>query len=294
MKHPAFFVVGATKSENTKDLFEAAEKAGCDFAGASMEDLVFFYDKKKKKFQVLFEGKDICLYDIFIFRSYSKNLPEARTLAAHLASKGKLVVDEILTREYLPGKLFEASILAKNGLAHLQTLQALKKNIWAENLKKLQFPIIIKPISGSQGRDVQKIDKLEDALNFFQENPKGFLAQEYLPIDGDIRVFVVGGKALGAMKRYVVKGDVRSNASVGAKTEKIVLTKELEEIALAAVCSKGLDVAGVDIIEHAGEKYVLEINSAPQWQAFKGATGINPAKEIVAFALGKHQKMLDK
>lgn len=293
MKKISFFVVGASSTENTKDIFDAAKKAGHSCASARIDELVFLYDKKKKSFFVLHDNKNILKYDIFIFRSYSKNLPEARVLAEYLASNKKIVVDSILTRTYLPGKLFEASKLADNHLPHLQTLQALSKVEWKKNIDRLKFPIIIKPISGSQGREVVKMKTKERALAFFQKNPIGYMAQEYVPIDGDVRVFVVGRKALGAMKRYVVPGDVRSNASVGAKTEKIVLTKEMAKMALAATRAKGLDIAGVDIITHGGEMYVLEVNSAPQWQAFKKSTGINPALQIVDFSIKKYLKSLD-
>jgi glutathione synthase/RimK-type ligase-like ATP-grasp enzyme len=77
---------------------------------------------------------------------------------------------------------------------------------------------------------------------------------------------------------------------LGARAEKILLTKKLETLALRATKAMNYEIAGVDIIEHKKEFYVLEINSAPQWQKFKEVTGINPAEDIVAYSLKKYYK----
>ncbi|OGI29418.1 MAG: hypothetical protein A2288_03810 [Candidatus Moranbacteria bacterium RIFOXYA12_FULL_44_15] len=92
------------------------------------------------------------------------------------------------------------------------------------------------------------------------------------------------------MKRYIIPGDFRSNASLGAKAEKILLTQELKELALKATKAMNYEVAGVDIIKHKKKLYVLEINSAPQWQKFKEVTGVNPAEAIIAYAIKKYHK----
>ena len=120
------------------------------------------------------------------------------------------------------------------------------------------------------------------------EDTDKFLFQGYIPIAYDIRVFVVGSEALGAMKRIVGKDDFRSNASLGAAVEKIELTDSLKNIAISATRAYRYEVAGVDIVIHGGREYVLEVNNAPQWMAFKKVVGINPAEAIVKYCINKY------
>ena len=63
----------------------------------------------------------------------------------------------------------------------------------------------------------------------YREDPYvDILLQEYINVDYDVRVIVVAGKVLGAMKRPKIKGDFRSNVSQGSEPENFELTK-LEE-----------------------------------------------------------------
>ena len=51
------------------------------------------------------------------------------------------------------------------------------------------------------------------------------MVQEYIDIEYDIRVLICDGEVVDSMKRNVISGDVRSNASLGATTEMIELTE---------------------------------------------------------------------
>lgn len=143
---------------------------------------------------------------------------------------------------------------------------------------------------GQKGQGIVKIDNKKQAYNFFKKNHKGYLLQEYLEIDSDIRIFVVNSKILGAMKRFIIPGDFRSNASLGARVEQVNPTKEMIDLAKRAVKAMKYEIAGVDIVTYKGKFYVIEVNSTPQWQKFKKVTGINPAKHIIDYSLEKYKK----
>ncbi|HHE45911.1 MAG TPA: ATP-grasp domain-containing protein, partial [Candidatus Moranbacteria bacterium] len=142
-----------------------------------------------------------------------------------------------------------------------------------------------------KGQGIKKIANKNDFIEFFKNNPQCYLIQEFLKIDGDIRVLVVGKKILGAIKRTVLKNDFRSNVSLGAKIKKIELTTIMKKVALKATELMGYEIAGVDLIEYNNKIYVLEVNSTPEWQGFKKVTGINPAKEIINYAIKKYEKI---
>ena len=134
-----------------------------------------------------------------------------------------------------------------------------------------KFPIILKSSTGTQtGVGVVVIESMRSLQAMVQmillyNKYLPIIIQEYIETDYDMRVVVCNEEVMGAMKRNVIKGDVRSNASLGAKTEEIELTDlektEAIKIAKASKCS----LAGVDLIpskDRESEKpYCLEVNA---------------------------------
>jgi len=94
---------------------------------------------------------------------------------------------------------------------------------------------------------------------------------------------------LGAMRRNKVEKDFRTNYSLGGTVEKVKITPEQEEIAIAAAKAIGCNWCGVDIIvdKNTGKNYVLEVNSSPGTQGLKKATGIDVVADIVDFIQNK-------
>jgi ribosomal protein S6--L-glutamate ligase len=115
-----------------------------------------------------------------------------------------------------------------------------------------------------------------------------FLWQKYLPTRWDIRVIVVGGKAIGGMKRSAVGEEFRSNFSLGGDVEKWELSDDERNLAekVAKVC--GLDYGGVDIMkDEKGNNYILEVNRQCQFQGFEKSTQINVARTVVEMIANK-------
>ena len=95
-----------------------------------------------------------------------------------------------------------------------------------------QFPVVLKTVSGAGGRGVFIIDSsvsLKSTVSaFFESNSEEeLLIQQYVPINGDIRVLVLNGQVIGAMNREKVKNDFRSNASLGASVDEADVTDEI-------------------------------------------------------------------
>jgi ribosomal protein S6--L-glutamate ligase len=283
------FVIFGPETPNTLDLVEEIKKSNNIPYVIQLKNIVFEF--KNGKYRALWKNKDLRKFDIFLLRGYNKNLIFAQILIESLLTQNKTVIDETIGKKFLSSKVFEASLMNRNKIRHPRTYQAIDFIIWKKLLTKINFPIIAKPIYGQKGQGIVKLENKKEYLKFFAKNPRGYLVQEFLKIDGDIRVFVVNNKVLGAMKRFIVPGDFRSNASLGAKTEKINPSKEMTELALKAVKTMGYEIAGVDILKYKNKFYVLEVNSSPQWQKFKETTSINPAKEIIRYSLKKYEKI---
>jgi ribosomal protein S6--L-glutamate ligase len=100
---------------------------------------------------------------------------------------------------------------------------------------------------------------------------------------------VVGGKVVGGFQRFINEGAYKSNIR-GTKAEKMDVSEKMKEISINATDAVGYEVSGVDLFEHNGELYIIEVNVTPQWEKFKAVTGINPAKHIVEYAISKYEQ----
>ena len=103
-------------------------------------------------------------------------------------------------------------------------------------------------------------------LSFLNEHID-LLLQEYIKIDYDIRVLVSNGEVMASMKRNVMSDDIRSNASLGAKTESIELTDIEKEVSLKVAKLVDGDLVGVDLLpaknRETEQPYILEVNGTP-------------------------------
>ena len=115
----------------------------------------------------------------------------------------------------------------------LVTREISRAKEWAKNHPK----VVIKPWDGNGGRGVlvtaHDDPNFRSMLEILTENEDQYiLVQEYLPeiLDGDKRIILIGGKAVGQMLRVPQKGDHRGNMHVGARVEACELTPKEEEI----------------------------------------------------------------
>ena len=149
---------------------------------------------------------------------------------------------------------------------------------------KLGFPMIVKECYGSLGKGVHIVrDKAEladaaDRLRFVPHVYQKFIAES----EGtDLRVIVVGGKYVGAMKR-TSSGDFRSNVSAGGRGE----TFEADEktVALAEKIARVLEIdyCGIDFLFGKNGLILCEVNSNAFFKEFEKVTGINVAEKYAA------------
>ena len=154
----------------------------------------------------------------------------------------------------------------------------------------IKFPLIMKTLRGSKGVGVLFVDSergLDSIVQLIhkQDEDADLLIQEYIKTDYDVRVHILGGKFLAAMKRPVIEGDFRSNVSQGSKPQNIKLTElEIEECLKASKAVGGYWTA-VDFIPSKDRvkepPFMLEVNSSPGTEGIEDATGMNIAKDVI-------------
>jgi len=148
--------------------------------------------------------------------------------------------------------------------------------------------VVIKPIFGSMGHGLVRVSDPDIAfrvLRSLEQVRSVFYIQRYIdhsdPGGRDIRVFVVGGRVLGAIERRAQAGEWRTNVTRGAAARPFDLPAEWAQLALRAAAAIGADYAGVDLLpSREGPVFVLEVNGIPGWQGLQQATGLDVAGAI--------------
>lgn len=151
--------------------------------------------------------------------------------------------------------------------------------------EELGFPLVIKERSGSFGFQVHMAKDLSEAEEIVKKLEwKPLIMQEMIKTScgRDIRVNVVDGKVEAAMHRHSTNGDFRSNLTLGGTAENYTLSKEQEDVALAAVKALSLDFAGVDMLfGENDEPIICEVNSNAHFKTTLKYTGVNIAEKII-------------
>ena len=97
----------------------------------------------------------------------------------------------------------------------------------------------------------------------------------------DVRVIVVGGEVVAAMRRQARLGEFRSNIHRGGVAMAVNLSSDYATVAKEAARIVGLDIAGVDLLESDQGPKVIEVNSSPGLEGIEAATGMNIARAIL-------------
>ncbi len=159
----------------------------------------------------------------------------------------------------------------------------------AEAIKegRITYPFIMKPIKGEKGKEVFLIHSLEEIEKNLTKEIKRYIFQPYIRNDGDYRVIVLGGRAVGSIKRVAEEGKIVNNISAGGHSYAVeeAIKSEIEKMAIELARFFQLDYCGLDIIydKKEGKFLFLEINSGAGWPGFKGPTGVDVPTEIATY-----------
>jgi ribosomal protein S6--L-glutamate ligase len=148
------------------------------------------------------------------------------------------------------------------------------------------LPVILKLQQGTQGVGVILADSYQSAestLDALWSLGQNILIQEYISESAgtDLRILVIGGRVVAAMKRVAQSGEFRANIHRGARGVSSRPTPEQERVALRAAKVLGLSIAGVDLGEGKDRTILMEVNSSPGLRGLEKATELDIASEIV-------------
>ena len=218
--------------------------------------------------------------------------------ARMLEAAGSAVVNSAAAIETCGDKWRTTQALVQAGLPVPRSTLALTPEAAAAALEEIGYPAVIKPLTGSWGRLVTSVHDQRAAAAVLEyvaalPSPQShivYLQELIAKPDRDIRIVVVGERALGATYRR--GADWRTNVARGAASEPCPLTPDLAKLAVQAAAAVGADIAGVDLIEDgAGGVFVLEVNHGVEFSGFQQALAgrVDVAARIADLVTGKAQ-----
>ena len=146
-------------------------------------------------------------------------------------------------------------------------------------IDRLGLPMVVKQCHGSFGEQVylaNSFDELKSIVKSIKMSAYLFQRYEFQSSGRDMRVIVIGGKAVCGMMRENLN-DFRSNVAHGGKATAIDVPRDIAKLCEKAAKIIGLDYCGVDVLLGDVPK-ICEVNSNAMFEAMEAATGINVAR----------------
>jgi ribosomal protein S6--L-glutamate ligase len=234
-------------------------------------------------------GNQLPIYDAVIPRIGASITHYGLAVLRQFEIQGVYPLNESVAIGRSRDKLRAIQLLARGGIGLPVTAFAHGPRKAGEVIKDVGgVPVVIKLLEGTQGMGVVLAETEASAksiIEAFSAANVNILVQEFIKEAGatDVRVFVVGGEVVAAMKRVGKAGEFRSNLHRGGRAEPTELTEDERQTAIHSAAILGLNVSGVDMLRSARGPMVMEVNSSPGLEGVEAATGIDVAGAIITF-----------
>ncbi|MBO8233081.1 glutathione synthase [Prochlorococcus marinus XMU1419] len=157
------------------------------------------------------------------------------------------------------------------------------------NFANINNEVVIKPLGGKGGQGVIRINKnspgiksIIELITSQEELP--VMMQKFIPevVEGDKRIIIVNGEAIGSINRIPQGGDFRSNLAMGGKAEPTLLTEK--EKSICSELSKhfkdeGLFFVGIDVIN--GMLSEINVTSPTGLREIENLSNKNVSEEVI-------------
>ncbi len=272
---------------STKRIVESGELRGHQMLVVDHLKCTLLIEKGRAK--VLYKNEELTGIDAVIPR-----------IGASVTFYGAAVVRQFEMMKVFTSTESQALVRSRDKLRSLQLLAragvGMPKTAFASSAKNIDLilhevgglPVVIKLLEGTQGIGVVLAETYNSAKSMFEaflDLDANILVQEFVKEanGADLRVFIVDGEVVGAMRRQGKSDEFRSNLHRGGTAELVKLSKEEKRTALKCVKKLGLRIAGVDMLQSKRGPLVLEVNSSPGLEGIEGATKVDIAGKIIAY-----------
>ncbi|MCU0488508.1 MAG: lysine biosynthesis protein LysX [Anaerolineales bacterium] len=263
-----------------KWLFAALEKRGIVFEKLDDRDILFDLEAPTawQRFDVILERS----------LSYTTGLNALRILQAW----GIPTVNRVRVAEICGDKLATSTVLKQAGLPQPRNLIAFTPESALSAIETLGYPVVLKPVVGSWGRLLAKINDrdaaeavLEHKATLGSVQHSVFYIQEFIAKPGrDIRAIVVGDRVLMAIYRQ--SEHWITNTARGGEGAPCPITPEIETLCLQAAQAVGGGVLAIDLIEHSERGLLInEINHTMEFHTAQPISGVDIAGAVIDYVV---------
>jgi len=229
-------------------------------------------------------------YDVVLDRSI--NFSRALYTLKILNDWGIPTVNTARVTENCGDKLVTSSLLFRNGVPSPTVKVAFTAEAALKVMEEMGYPVILKPVVGSWGRLLSKINDRDSAeailehkevLGSYQHSI--FYIQEYIKKpQRDIRAFVINGETIAAIYRR--SEHWITNTARGGEATNCPVTPELDAVCVAASNAVGGGITGVDVLEDADRGFLVnEVNHTIEFRNSITTTGVNFPEKMIDYVL---------
>jgi len=224
--------------------------------------------------------------------SYSRGLYISRIFEA----QGVPVINPSVIAERCGDKYITSQILVKNNIPTPRVLMAFDEASAMAAVDSLGYPCVLKPVIGSWGRLLAKVDDRSAAEAFIEHkatlgvNHQVFYIQEYINKPGrDIRAFVIGEEPICAI--YRSSENWITNTARGGVATNCPVTDEIADLCRRAAHAMGGGLLALDLFETENGLTVNEINHTMEFRNSITTTGVNIPEKMVDYVLAQAKVM---
>ncbi|MFB6172015.1 MAG: lysine biosynthesis protein LysX [Haloarculaceae archaeon] len=242
-------------------------------------------DVRNQQFGLDEPPADLAGVDIAVDRCLATS--RSRYVTRFTDAYGIPVVNHPETAEVCADKAKNSLALAGAGVPTPDTEVAFTKESALAAIEEFGYPCVLKPVVGSWGRLMAKIDSRDAAEAILEHKEtlghyehKVFYIQEFVEKPGrDIRVLATDGEPVAAMARS--SEHWLTNAAKGATTESIPVTDEMADLVARASDAVGGGLLGVDLMETGDSYTVHEVNHTVEFKALNDTTDVDVPARVV-------------
>lgn len=274
-------ILGRVRVEE-KLLIGALEARGLSYELIYDDRLVLDPADSLKSDSLTSSNMDFDRFDVILARSVSQS--RTACALAFFESFGIPTVNSTEVVRLCNDKISTSLALERRGVPQPRLRVAFTPESALEAIEELGYPAVLKPVSGSWGRLLAKVESRDAARTVLEHkaslgvNHQVFYIQEYVDKPGrDIRAFVVGERTICAIERRA--DDWITNTARGAVTAAYPVDRQLDELCLRAARAVGAGRTGgivaVDLFESPRGLLVGEINATMEFRNSIEPTGVD-------------------
>ena len=259
-------IIYGEESDQHHVLMDSAKDYFDKVLAVPMDSLRVVYNEEGIK--IMYKTTDLTDFDCVFLRVFGNEMLFGENIPEILETEGVYTQVDVDSLTIASNKFYMIKVMEDGDLPVPKTSYTLSTTETERAAESLNYPVIIKIISGYGGKGVMKANQksdltpIIDTLALFEQD---ICLQEYIENPGeDIRIIIIGDQTY-AYKRIGGREEFRSNISAGGKREPYELSEEMEEVAVKAAKICGFDFCGIDIIEgqENGDFFIGEVNASP-------------------------------